>query len=57
MPAILFLAALGGFYALAYYLNQSTPLPEGCEDLQAACAGCTSATCSIKPLNVKETTV
>lgn len=52
--AIVVLAGLGAFYALAYFLNQSTPLPEGCEEIEAACSSCSSGTCSVKPKNIKE---
>jgi len=54
MPAILLFAALGGLYALMYFLNQSTPYPEGCEDIQAVCSGCTSGTCSVRPIQTQK---
>lgn len=54
MPAILLMAGLGAVYALVYYLNQRTAVPEGCEDLGAGCSSCTVGTCSVKPLISKE---
>lgn len=54
MPAILLFAALGGLYALMYFLNQSTPYPEGCEDIQAVCSGCTSGMCSVRPIQTQK---
>lgn len=54
MEAVLLFAALGGVYALVYYLNQRTPVPEGCEIADANCASCTVGSCSIKPLLDKE---
>ena len=49
LPAILFLAVLGGVYAFSYYLNHKTPVPEGCENLKADCEGCHDITCGHNP--------
>ncbi len=49
MQALLFIAALGGFYALVYYLNHKTPVPEGCEDLAESCNGCAISSCALHP--------
>ncbi len=54
MEAVLLLAGLGATYALVYYLNQNTAVPEGCEEVDANCASCTVGSCSIKPLITKE---
>ena len=54
MQAVLLIAALGAVYALVYYLNQKTAVPEGCEDPSASCASCSVGTCSVKPLITKE---
>jgi hypothetical protein len=54
MAAFLLFAGLGGLYALTYYLNQSTAQPAGCEDIDVQCTTCSSSTCSVKPLYVKE---
>jgi len=37
-------------YVLSYALNEKTPVPEGCEELQesVACSSCTNGGCSIK---------
>lgn len=47
--AFLVLGGLGGLYAGAYYLNHKTPVPEGCEDLQAGCTGCKDYSCGHHP--------
>ena len=49
MAAILFFAVLAGIYALLYYLNHKTPLPEGCENIKAGCEGCHDASCGNHP--------
>lgn len=49
MAAVLLFAVLGGLYALLYYLNHKTPLPEGCENLKAECKGCQDVTCMNNP--------
>ncbi len=43
---------LGGVLALSYYMNMMTPLPEGCESLQAACEGCQMTHCHKHPTHV-----
>lgn len=48
---LLFLGFLGGVYALAYHLNHKTPKPEGCEDVEASCGGCSISTCELHPSN------
>ncbi len=54
MEAVLLFAGLGAVYALVYYLNQKTAVPEGCEVADANCASCSVGSCSIKPLINKE---
>jgi hypothetical protein len=54
MAAFLLFAGLGALYALTYYLNQSTAQPAGCEDIDVQCTTCSSSTCAVKPLYVKE---
>jgi hypothetical protein len=57
MPYItggLFIAALGGFYALAYVLNSRTPVPENCKDLLVACPSCSAAFCGHHPSQKSE---
>ncbi|MEE0831778.1 MAG: hypothetical protein UIM26_09985 [Longicatena sp.] len=49
LKAVLYLAILGGIYALVYYLNSRTPLPEGCENLKAECEGCHDVSCCNHP--------
>ncbi|MGB7593967.1 MAG: hypothetical protein WBL80_00200 [Erysipelotrichaceae bacterium] len=49
MEAVLYLAALGGIYALAYYFNHKTPVPAGCESFKAACNGCSVGSCGNNP--------
>lgn len=44
-----YLGILGAFYALVYYLNHKTPVPEGCEDLKASCKGCHDFSCGNHP--------
>ncbi len=46
---LLFIAGLGAFYALCYYLNHKTPVPEGCEDLKQHCQGCKDFSCGNHP--------
>lgn len=47
--AALLFAALGGLYALLYYLNHKTPVPKGCEDIKAECKGCHDTACANHP--------
>ena len=47
--AIVLFAVMGGFYALLYYLNHKTPVPKGCEDAKAQCAGCRVTSCGNHP--------
>jgi len=58
MPYItggLFIAVLGGFYALSYILNQNTPVPDNCKDLLVGCTTCSTASCGHNPAQkVKE---
>lgn len=49
MEAVIYIAALGGFYALVHYLNHKTPKPEGCEYIDAACTSCSVGICSNHP--------
>ncbi|MCI8540782.1 MAG: hypothetical protein HFE68_00405 [Erysipelotrichaceae bacterium] len=49
MAAVLFFAGLAGIYALLYYLNHKTPLPEGCENIKAECEGCHDSSCALHP--------
>lgn len=49
MAAVLFFAGLAGIYALLYYFNHKTPVPEGCEDLKAECKGCHDTSCMNNP--------
>lgn len=50
LKAVLYLAILGGLYALVYYLNHKTPVPEGCEHLKAECEGCHDVSCCNHPV-------
>lgn len=54
MAAVLFFAALAAIYALLYYLNHKTPLPEGCENIKAECEGCHDSSCSNHPSQTVE---
>lgn len=47
--AALFFGALVLVYIVLYLMNKKTPLPEGCEDLQADCEGCHDFACSHNP--------
>lgn len=47
--AVLLFAAMAAVYALLYYLNHKTPVPEGCEDLKAQCSGCHDISCQNNP--------
>lgn len=47
--AILIGLGLGALLAFSYYLNQKTPVPAGCENIEAACEGCKASTCSRHP--------
>lgn len=49
LVALLVLGGLGAFYAVTYTLNRRIPVPEGCEELQATCAGCNIHTCGNHP--------
>lgn len=49
MGGVFYLGVLGAFYALVYYLNHKTPVPEGCEDLKASCKGCHDFSCGNHP--------
>lgn len=42
---LLVIAAFAGLYALLYYLNKRTPVPEGCENLTTDCDGCKMVEC------------
>lgn len=48
---VIYIALLGGFYALGYVMNHKTPVPEGCENIKAECEGCKITTCSNHPIN------
>lgn len=47
--AVLLFAVLSGFYAMMYYFNSITPIPEGAEVASASCHGCSVSTCEIHP--------
>lgn len=49
LEAILFLAAMGGVYAILYFLNHRTPVPKGCENLSVECDGCGITSCAKHP--------
>ena len=49
LNAIIYLAALGAFYALVYYLNHRTPRPQGCEEIDATCGTCSLGHCGNHP--------
>lgn len=49
LKAVLYLALLGGGYALVFYLNHKTPVPKGCENLKASCKGCHDTSCANHP--------
>lgn len=46
--------SLGGILALSYYMNMKTPVPEGCENMQAACEGCAITHCYKNPTHQTE---
>lgn len=46
--------SLGGILALSYYMNMKTPVPEGCESMQAACEGCAITHCYKNPTHQME---
>ncbi|NLG82912.1 MAG: hypothetical protein GX490_10430 [Bacilli bacterium] len=50
----LLITGLGAFFAIGWYLNKKTPLPEGCELPSLACEHCMSSTCSFAEPNRKE---
>ncbi|NLA78773.1 MAG: hypothetical protein GX845_04410 [Erysipelothrix sp.] len=54
MKAFLFLSALGLFYAVLYFLNSKTPIPEGCEELIQNCHGCAISSCGLHPSQREE---
>lgn len=54
MIPILYLAIFGAIYAILYYFNHKTPLPEGCENLKAQCNGCHDASCCNHPSHTIE---
>lgn len=47
--AVIFALALAGFYALVYFINHRTPVPEGCENIKADCEGCNITSCGSHP--------
>ena len=47
--AALFAMCLGGLYALLYYLNHKTPIPEECKNIKANCEGCKISSCEMHP--------
>lgn len=47
--AILVLVGLGGLFAVFYYFNSKTPVPEGCENMTAECEGCGITSCGHNP--------
>ncbi len=47
--ALIFLAVMGGAYAVLYTLNHRTAVPEGCEDLKVDCEGCRITSCGSHP--------
>ena len=49
MIGVVYLALLGGIYALCYVLNHRTPVPKGCENLKASCEGCHDFACGNHP--------
>lgn len=51
--AIVFLAALVGFFIFIYQLNSRTPVPEGCEDLTPDCHGCSIHSCAKNPTQME----
>lgn len=47
--AVLLFGVMGALYALLYYMNHKTPVPEGCEDVKAECNGCRVTSCANHP--------
>lgn len=47
------LGVMIGIFLLVFLLNKKTPVPEGCEDLEAECATCPVKTC-LKNTNKEE---
>ncbi len=53
--AIFYAMIIAGIYAIFYYFNHKTPLPKGCENLNAECDGCKINLCELHPNNrIKE---
>ncbi len=47
--AAIYFALLGSIYAILYYLNRRTPVPQGCESLKSQCKGCQDYSCQHNP--------
>ena len=43
--AILVIVLVIAIFIISYVLNKKTPIPEGCEDLDAECETCPVTTC------------
>ena len=52
--AILLFIVLAGLVVLGTYLNNRTPKPEGCENLDAQCSGCKITSCIKNPMLKEE---
>lgn len=47
--AILFAIIMITILGFSYYMNSKTPVPEGCENLNAQCNGCSIVSCGMNP--------
>jgi len=47
--AILVFVSLASLVVVGYVLNAKTPKPEGCENIDSACEGCTITSCLKNP--------
>lgn len=52
--AIIIFIVLAAFFGLGFYLNSKTPKPEGCENKDLGCEGCSIVTCSNHPVKKEE---
>lgn len=52
--AIIIVIALGGLFALGYFLNKKTKKPEGCEEMTERCGSCEVTLCHFNKAHQKE---
>lgn len=47
--AALLFVGLAALFGISWYMNNNTPVPEGCENLKKDCEGCNITSCAMHP--------